>query len=167
MAAEFGWWTHVCHMSFLSLFCEFKIVRKMEVLKSRSKFSCVWILKYNNVPRGWNGAVWWLTCNPEDSLWVWSQPGSHNERNWSQDSKIVWVWKITNSISMKLPLYLPGSSVVPWTCLALPHFLSLLCVFMCMHICLKMYMYRGQRSIWGVFLNDSHLSFWDAVPCWA
>lgn len=166
MAAEFGWWAPENRMLFLSLFCEFKIVRKVEVLKSGTEVSCLGILKYNNDPRGWNGTVWWLICNPEDSLWVWSQPGSHSERNWSQDSKNVWVWKITNSITMKLPLFLPGSSAVPWTCLALLHLLSCVCSCVCMYVwrcaCVEA---RGQ--FWVSFSMTLYLSFWDAVSRWA
>lgn len=39
-------------MLFLSLFCEFKIVRKVEVLKSGTEVSCLGILKYNKDPKG-------------------------------------------------------------------------------------------------------------------
>lgn len=48
MAAEFGWCAHEYRM----LFCEFKIVRKVEVLKSGTEVSCLGILKYNKDPKG-------------------------------------------------------------------------------------------------------------------
>lgn len=176
------WWLlslggeHIeCLVLFLNLFCEFKIMMKMEVLKSRTEISCLKLFQCDNAPRGWN--------------WAEGGGSSLHVRGWGRrfavSLKRAWTtqWEELELRSQKcLSLQNYKETPSPWGCLSISlapqqfteffaslfsFSLSFLCMFMCVHVCMKVYMCRGQRPILSVFLNCPLPDFWDWVSHWA